>query len=78
MILDNFEDKNPKDQSGSTPLHYAAQNGHYELCALIMEKIQDKNPPNEFGITPLDLAHHMNHVETCKLIAKQIIWLIKL
>ena len=36
------EDKNPKDNLGKTPLHYAAEYGHKEIFLLIFGKIGKK------------------------------------
>ena len=42
------ENMSPRTIDGSTPLHYAASNGHSELCKIIMnwieEKEEEKNP----------------------------------
>ena len=57
-IFERAEDKNPKDNFGFTPLHLAAENGHLELCQLIIENVQDKNPKNSWDkITPLQNDH---------------------
>ena len=37
-------DKNPKSEDGTTPLHFAAQVGHKEVCRLIIDSVMDKNP----------------------------------
>ena len=31
------EDPNPRDNLGLTPLHYAALNGHKEMCTFILD-----------------------------------------
>ena len=49
MIVDVVEDKNPKDQFGKTPLHWAAGNGHKIICKMIMDEVEDKNPKDLFG-----------------------------
>ena len=51
--MEQIFDKNPRDNSGLTPLHYAARYGHFKTCKLIIESIEDKNPGNNFGTTPL-------------------------
>ena len=33
---------------GETPLHWAAKNGHFEICRLIMSNINKKNPRNSY------------------------------
>ena len=38
FILEKIFEKNPADGNGMTPYHYAAKNGHFEVCQLIMGK----------------------------------------
>jgi ankyrin repeat protein len=52
-------DVNPICADGFTPLHIAAENGHLEICQLIlrnMEKKMLKNPRNTSKTTPLHLG----------------------
>ena len=37
IILEDVEDKNPKDNSGNTPLHEAAKNGHDDIFQLLLD-----------------------------------------
>ena len=55
-----------------TPLHWAAQYGHFEICHLILKNSQDKNPENIHGHTPLTLAAKFGHFETFKLILDNV------
>ena len=57
-----------KDHNGWTPLHFAAENGHFEVCKLIIENVRDKNPGDYKGITPLHLAAENGQIELCELI----------
>ena len=41
-VMDQLEDKNPKNEIGRTPFHIAAEFGHTQICKLIMDKIKDK------------------------------------
>ena len=34
ILMDNLEDKNPRDNYGNTPLHIAAITGHFKICEL--------------------------------------------
>ena len=47
MIFENprkkLVDKNPKDKFGETPLHFAAQKSHLEVCRLFLDNITDTN-----------------------------------
>ena len=52
---------------GRTPLHYAAQECHFELCRLMLTNLEDKTPTDNFGFTPKDLTREQNHVEILKL-----------
>ena len=58
MDTDSIQEKNPPAGRGNTPLHEAAEMGHYEICQLILdqESIQEKNPAANDGFTPLHLA----------------------
>ena len=38
--------KNPANQWGSTPLHWAANGGHIDICHLILDNVDIKNPVN--------------------------------
>ena len=70
-IKENNEDPNPKSNIDGTPLHNAAENGHFEICKLILDEITEKNPANidEIGgDTPLHIAAKNNQLEICKLI----------
>ena len=52
---------NPNDNFGWTPLHFAACNGHLELCEFISERIEDLNPCTNSGKTPIYFANKRNH-----------------
>ena len=45
-----------KDDNGATPLHYAAQNGHKEMVALLLADKADVNAKANNGETPLHFA----------------------
>ena len=56
-VMDLVQDKNPKNEDGYTPLHYALeQKGKSAIIKLIIEKVYEKNPKNNDGQTPFDLA----------------------
>ena len=56
--MENLDDKNPRDGSGKTPLHEAAQNGHVELFEYIMDKVDEKEPKDYSGRTPVSCTPH--------------------
>ena len=55
-------------RSKSTPLHYSAMFGNFEISKLIIENEDNKNPQDILGITPLHAAATHGKLETCKLI----------
>ena len=65
-------DKNPKDNKGLTPLHYAAKKGHEEVCEVLIYAAKEKNPKDENGITPLHFAAENGHKEICSIILEEI------
>ena len=69
---ENDENKNPKAGNGQTPLHVASENGHLEVCKLIIEKVNDKNPKCEILKTPLHCAAIGGHLEICRLILNNV------
>ena len=46
-------ERQPRDTEGNTPFIYAAQNGHFETCEIIIKSIEDKNPGDNDGWSPL-------------------------
>ena len=54
--IHKVEDRNPSNRWGDTPLHYAAEFGHLEVCQLIIQSVDEKNPKNNEGSTPLHFA----------------------
>ena len=44
ILIEEFQDTNPKMNDGSTLLHCAAEKGHFEICKLIINGIQINNP----------------------------------
>lgn len=72
-MLEKADDKNPKDDNWDTPLHSAAEGGHYKICKLIIDAagISDKNPSNKSNETPLELATSNNHTEVGLLIRER-------
>ena len=73
ILLEEAENKNPKDNNWNTPLHFAAEGGHYTIFKLIIDSgIRDKNPSNENGETPLELATVNNHFEVGRLILESV------
>ena len=59
--LEIVDKADPEDEGGNTPLHFAARNGHFEVCQLIVNNITKKNPKNFIGETPIQLASDAGH-----------------
>ena len=79
FLMGRLRNKNPGtvsriNEKNRTPLHYAASNGHYGMCKLIIESTSDKNPASikYDGETPLHLAASNGHLKICKLIMEHL------
>ena len=70
IILDQY--KNPVDENGNTPLHLAAENGHYNICKGILDEVCHKNPKNLSENTPLHMAQKAGHHEICDMIRNKL------
>ena len=62
FLIENSDDKNPRNIDGITPLHYAARqqnietkHGRLEICKAILAHVTDKNPRNNIGDTVLHI-----------------------
>ena len=72
-LYEDIEEKNPKlSDSGTTLLHFAANNGHHNICKKIIENISDKNPLDKDTWTPLHCAAQNGHLKVCEYISKNI------
>ena len=54
----------------STPLHFASENGHFEVCKLLIENMVHKNPATLDSDlwTPLHFAARFNHLGICRFL----------
>ena len=59
--------KTPKTSDGKMPLHFAAAEGHLDICQFEIERMNDKNPATLQGVTPLHLAAQFGYLEICKV-----------
>ena len=60
----------PVGQTKTTPLHFAAENGHLKVVEHIASKLRDKNVPNQNGYTPLHCAAAQGHHEIVEYLSK--------
>ena len=60
---EHLENRNPANNDGMSPLHYAAENGHLDIVKYIAEHLENKNPANNFGWTPLHFAAKKDYLE---------------
>ena len=51
LLIDSGVDLNVKDESGSTPLHYAAQKGYADVAELMTSKEIDINAVNKATVS---------------------------
>nr|CAB3462533.1 unnamed protein product [Digitaria exilis] len=66
-LLDHGGDPAVPDGKGSTPLHDAAEQGHYEAVRLLLSKGVDVDPVNHRG-TPLHLAAAKDRDQVVKIL----------
>ena len=55
-LVENLEDKNPRDWDGYTALHMAVGHGSYDILKLLIDNVTIKNPADKTGWTPLHWA----------------------
>ena len=72
MIIDNVENKNPRNDYGNTPLFFALMGGHLSVFQFIFNNVEEKNPKNNNGETLLHHAVYKGHFEMFKLIFDEI------
>ena len=70
--MKSLENKNPGDNFGNTPLHWATHDGNLALCMFIINKVEVKNPADNHGWTPLHQAAYRGHLDICRLIINNI------
>ena len=51
----NVSDKNPSENNGWTPLHWAARMGHIKVIKAILNQVSNKNPVDIDGETPKEI-----------------------
>ena len=64
--------RNPANQWGTTPLHWAAMCGHRDVCQLLLDHVEVKDPADQLGYTPLHLAACYGRVDICCLLLDHV------
>ncbi|CAL7951422.1 unnamed protein product [Xylocopa violacea] len=71
MLLKKGVSVNVEDLAGYTALHYAARNGHYEICKILLENNATVNAQTRCGrATALHRAAMQGHVSIVELLLK--------
>ncbi|KAJ7585110.1 Pfs, NACHT and ankyrin domain protein [Mycena floridula] len=59
------------DKNGSTPLSYAARQGHIDIVKLLLEKNADPAAADQYKCTPLSHAARRGHIDIVKLLLEK-------
>jgi hypothetical protein len=68
LLLANKADVTVKNSKGTTPLHFAAQEGYKEVAELLLASKADVNAKNNDGYTPLHFAAAQGRKEMAALL----------
>ena len=74
-IVQNSEDKNPRDKNGWTPLHFASRYGHLNIVKFLVPFLSDKNPKSGAQFeesTPLHEAAFHGKLHIVEYLCQQI------
>lgn len=71
MLLKKGISANAEDSAGYTALHYAARNGHHEICKMLLENNASANAQTRCGrATPLHRAAMQGRISIVELLLK--------
>ena len=68
VFVEEDADINVKDDSGFTPLHYAARGGHKDIAEFLIANGAGFNTKNNAGQAPIDVAVERNHRNLVQLL----------
>ena len=69
--LDDGADVNHANESGNTPLHWAAGLGRPDLCGLLIERGARVDAINSWGVTPLHDAAWLGYPDLCSMLIER-------
>lgn len=71
LLLEKGVSANAEDSAGYTALHYAARNGHYQICKTLLENGAAINAQTRCGrATALHRAARQGHIDIVELLIK--------
>ena len=59
------------NEIGSTPIHSAAYNGHFDILEFLCDFNEIPNAPNNRGDTPLHMAAYNGHLQIVKWLVER-------
>ena len=68
LMKKNPENVKATNVDGWTPIHFAANNGHFKIVKLLISYSFNPNAPSIVGTTPIHLASIGGHLEIIKLL----------
>jgi ankyrin len=72
QFIENKINLNIQDNLGASPLFYAIENKHFNVCKLLIENGANVNLTNKFKKTPLHIASHFGQLEICKILISNL------
>lgn len=71
LVADKSDYAFEKNQFGSSPLHYAAGDGHPKVCEFLLKKGAIIDEVDTCGMTPLHHAAAQGHSNACELLLQK-------
>ena len=75
-MIESGADVNAKDVSGTTPLHFACQEGQLKVVQLLVRRGANAEAESKRGKTPLDLACEGNHLDVVFALVCEYPWML--